>query len=77
MASEIGSRPLATVFWGVTPRGSASYNNLAMLTVIDAAQQIQFAFAQLTPARVLAALPGVPASLSGKPALAPASRPLR
>jgi hypothetical protein len=43
----------------------------------DAAPYIQFAPAQLASARVLAALPGLPETLSGESAFAPASQPLR
>jgi hypothetical protein len=48
------------------------YNQSVMLRVRDAAEESQFAFA-----RVLAALPGVSAALSGQPAFAPPSQPVR
>jgi len=48
-----------------------------MSTVNDAAQEFQFAFASLPPARMLAALPGVPAALSGDVAFAFAPQPVR
>src|ERR1022692_1322517 len=57
---------------GVTPSSPSSYNDSVMSTVSDAAQESQFA-----SARVLAALPGVSAPLSGQSPIAPASQPLR
>ena len=58
------------------------YNQSVMSMVRDAAQESQFASSfftsgLFTPGRVLAALPGVPAALSGEPAFAIASQPLR
>ena len=58
------------------------YNQSVMSTVRDAAQEFQFASSLFTPGlfapgRMLAALPGVPAALSGEPAFAIASQPLR
>jgi len=61
---------------GVTPRASATYNvDEDMLT--DAAQRLQFAIAQLASARVLAALPGVSASVSREFAFPSSSQSLR
>jgi hypothetical protein len=58
------------------------YNQSVMSTARDAASESQFASSfftsgLFTPGRVLAALPGVPAALSGEPAFAIASQPLR
>ncbi len=61
---------------GVTPRASATYNvDEDMLT--DDAQRLQFAIAQLASARVLAALPGVSASVSREFAFPSSSQSLR
>jgi hypothetical protein len=77
-AHRVGSQKLQRLFCasaeknqlnkGVTPLAPPRYNDPVMSMVSDAAQQTQFA-----SARVLAALPGVPAALSVKFAFAPAS----
>ena len=58
------------VMKGVTPAGGSGYNEEGMLP--DAPSEAQSALA-----RVLAALPGVPAPLSGSVAFAGASQPVR
>jgi hypothetical protein len=62
---------------GVPPLIPSSYNDLAMSTVCDAAHESQFASCPVAQVRVLAALPGVSAALSGQSAIAIASQPLR
>jgi hypothetical protein len=62
---------------GVTPRATASYNDLVMSTVNDAAQRTKFASSLFKSGRVLAALPGVSKALSGESPIAPASQSLR
>jgi hypothetical protein len=54
---------------GVTPSLAPGYNNVGMIS--DAPPKSQFA-----PARVLAPLPSVPATLSGSVAVAFASQPI-
>jgi len=48
-----------------------------MSTVTDAAQRLQFVYAQRAPARVLAALPRVSKTISGESSVTPAPQPLR
>ena len=62
---------------GVTAFMLSSYNQSVMSTVRDAAQESQFASSFLAAGRVLAALPGVPAALSGESAVAIAPQPVR
>jgi len=58
---------------GVTLRGEYGYNESVMSLVSDAAQQTQFVPSQFASARVLAALPGVSAAVSGESAFTAAS----
>jgi hypothetical protein len=64
--------PTFLLLKGVPPFRPSSYNDLVMSTVCDAAHESQFTFA-----RVLAALPGVSAAVSGEFAVTLASQPLR
>jgi len=66
--------------------GAAGYNQAEMLAVRNAAEERQFASSPVTPpftygrfasARVLAALPGLSAALSGESALSAPSQPVR
>ena len=62
---------------GVTPQVAHGYNESEMSTVRDASKDFKFASFSIASARVLVALPGVSAALSGEPAFAAASQPVR
>jgi len=62
---------------GVTAFLPSGYNRSVMSTVSDAAQVSQFASPSCAIGRVLAALSGVPATLSGESAFALPPQPLR
>ena len=62
---------------GVTPQVASSYNESVMSTVRDASKDFKFASFSIASARVLAALSGVSAALSGEPAFATTPQPVR
>src|SRR6266516_3857314 len=62
---------------GVTAGDPSRYNALVKLIDCDAAHQFQSATSSCAICRVLAALPGVSAAVSGEFAIAVASQPVR